>query len=99
MNQSPKPINHIEAARVWRAQIEGRTTESSSGCLEFRSDFEDCSGAAYVNHEGERWRAHRISYAFHVDDVGEGLDVVHTCGNNRCVKPRHLKTRPTIHKS
>jgi hypothetical protein len=39
---------------------------------------------------GEVWRAHRLSYAWHVADLGDCMLVCHRCDVPACINPDHL---------
>lgn len=48
----------------------------------------DGYGVAHV--EGKQWRAHRLSYRFHVGPIPDGHELDHTCDLRLCVRPSHL---------
>lgn len=61
-----------------------------SGCWEWQSN-RDMQGYGRFCFNGEKWRAHRMSYKIFKGELIEGLVIDHLCRNKRCVNPDHLE--------
>lgn len=48
-------------------------------------------GYGSFSHKGKTLRAHRVSYAWEVVPIPDGMQVDHTCHQPSCVNPRHLR--------
>ena len=67
-----------------------KVEENENGCwLWMAGLFGDGYGAFFIN--GKTHRAHRVSYSLFVDDITEGMNVLHKCHVRRCVNPSHLR--------
>ncbi|WP_374460028.1 HNH endonuclease signature motif containing protein [Microbacterium sp.] len=50
----------------------------------------DRDGYGVAHAAGKQWRAHRLSYRFHVGPIPDGHELDHTCEVRLCVRPSHL---------
>lgn len=64
-------------------------TISDSGCWEYTGGL---NGRGYGNiwDNGTTRSAHVVSYELHCGPVPEGLNVLHSCDNRKCICPDHL---------
>jgi hypothetical protein len=53
--------------------------------------YRDSQGYGQFKLEGRAVWAHRVAYRIFVGELGEGMEVDHTCGNPSCVNPDHLR--------
>lgn len=59
------------------------------GCWEWYGPF-DKDGYGKIKRHGKTLRAHRVSYEIANGPIPDGLLLMHSCDNPKCVNPKHL---------
>ena len=61
------------------------------GCLEWTRCLNK-TGYGEVRYNGKLVRTHRLAYElYHGRQIAEGMFILHSCDNRKCVKPSHLR--------
>lgn len=85
----PRPISE----RFWPK------VEKTDSCWNWIGAIDNRTGFGVIKQEGKSSciLAHRVSYELNIGEIPNGMRVLHSCGNRKCVNPAHfyLELRPS----
>jgi hypothetical protein len=76
-----KHVRKMEECWEWTGQIQSK----GYGWMEFTLKRIEVGKDRVL-----RIRVHRLSWQLHNGEIPDGIKVLHTCDNRRCVRPSHL---------
>lgn len=96
--QGNNTLSHLttQAYELLLDRFVKKTSHKPNGCIEWEGSGNG-NGYGHLRLPGDKGnkiakrKAHRVSFMLFVGDIPEGLFVLHSCDNRRCVKPSHLR--------
>lgn len=67
-----------------------RTAIQENGCWQWTGSCFYNKQYGQIKYLGKNWLTHRLAYFLCVNDIPEGLCVLHSCDNPGCINPEHL---------
>lgn len=70
--------------------------KKENGCIEWTGAYKRGYGCITISDRESKYKyncnyfAHRISYELFINDIPEGMWILHSCDNTKCVNPLHL---------
>jgi hypothetical protein len=95
MSQEPQALffwakTKGEKLKTIQKRFEAKFEKGGSGdCWEWTA-CKNRNGYGTFKLSGRRQSAHRVSYQLYVEEIPDGLHVLHRCDNPGCVRPEHL---------
>jgi hypothetical protein len=85
-----RPVRTAVSRRTTEASFWSHVTKIPEGCWIWTGRSRDNHGYGQFVHQGQHWKAHRLSWTFTNGPIEKGLCVCHRCDTPECVRPDHL---------
>ena len=74
----------------YRRFLRGYTPDLETGCWNWLG-VTGANGYGQIKVFGKMVSVHRFSFELHHGPIGEGMEILHSCDNKKCVNPDHIK--------
>lgn len=91
----PKPTHPAYDYWTLNRLLNNSVDDEETGCRVWQGRLNKPGGYGRIGYRHKQWRAHRLFYTLMIGAIPDGLELMHSCDNPRCINPNHLN--PATH--